>query len=84
MTALSQLARHMGDVSFAEMMRYLRERKNISARVLSAKAGVSPSYVSKLERGEFYPTLDRFARLVDHLDVRDDELVFLVRALADG
>lgn len=84
MTPLSQVAKHLDGVSFGEMMRFFRERSSLSARVLSLRAGVSPSYVSKIERGDFYPALDRFARLVDHMKVRDDELVFLVRVLSES
>lgn len=62
----------------------LRTRAGLSGRALSAAAGKSPSYTSKMERGDFLPTVDTFAALVEVLECSDAEVVFLVRMLRDG
>ena len=66
------------EISFPEVMKFLRESNGMSARGLSTQAGVSPSYVSKMERGELVPTLDTFAKLVKVLKCNDAEIAFLV------
>lgn len=78
---IAQLAT-ASDFDFAKLFAQLRTRRGLSARALSAAAGVSPSYVSKLERGEFVPTLDTFARLVAELECSDAEILFLVKMMA--
>lgn len=69
------------DYDFCRLMEALRNRQGVSARALSSAAGCSPSYVSKMERGEFLPTIDTFSRLVHSLGCTDLEIVFLVRLL---
>ncbi len=68
-------------VEFSQLMTKLRVRSGKSARALSIAAGKSQSYVSKMERGEFVPTVDTFARLVHELDCSDAEVLFLIRSL---
>lgn len=67
------------DLDFPALMSYLRTRKGMSARGVSSAAGVSPSYVAKLERGDFVPTVDTFARLVKVLECSDLEILVLLR-----
>lgn len=78
-TTLSQLA--STDLEFPKLMAKLRLRSGMSARALSTAAGVSVSYVNKMEHGEFLPSVDTFARLVRELDCSDAEVAFLIRAL---
>jgi transcriptional regulator with XRE-family HTH domain len=75
----SAFVRAHGEIGFSDLMRLLREDRNLSARKLSALAGVSQSYVSKMERGEFVPTVDTFARLMEALGCNDAEISFLIR-----
>lgn len=68
---------------FRALMTFLRSRKDISARALSEKAGLSLSYVSKMEKGDVTPTVEVWSKLIQQLDVQNEELVYLVRTLAD-
>lgn len=74
---ISKLA-SKSNLGFREAMTMLRQQRGLSARQLSAKAGCSPSYVSKMEKGEFVPTVDAFARLTAALGCSDYEVVFLL------
>jgi transcriptional regulator with XRE-family HTH domain len=77
LTKLAQISK----VDLPSMMKHLRLRKNISARELSIRSGLSSSYVSKVESGDINPTVDAFSRLVDNLDCTDFEIVFLIRSI---
>ena len=79
LSALSALARKSG-FTFQELMRVIRERSGISARQLSLQAGLSASYVSRMERGDFHPTLDNFVKMVDILECTDSEILFILQA----
>jgi len=46
-------------MEFGEFLRSKRESANISLRQLAFKTGVSPTYMSKIERGEFPPPSTR-------------------------
>lgn len=80
--SIKALARYDEPNAFAQLMHALRVRKGVSARALSTEVGLSPSYVSKLERSEFMPSVDTFAKIVDALECSDAEIVFLVRLLS--
>jgi transcriptional regulator with XRE-family HTH domain len=45
-------------------LRQLREQKGMSARRVAGLAGVSPAYLSRLEKGRVSPTVATLARLV--------------------
>jgi len=81
-TSFTNLAQVSG-LGFPEIMNAVRKRSGLSGRALSRAAGKSPSYISKMERGEFLPTVDTFAGLVRALQCTDAEVVFLVRMLND-
>ena len=68
---------------FRALMRFLRERNEISARSLSEKSGVSLSYVSKMEKGDVTPTVEVFSKIISNLNVSNAELIYLIRILAD-
>jgi transcriptional regulator with XRE-family HTH domain len=53
-------------------------QRGLSARALSDQAGLSPSYVSKVESG-LEPSLKAFARIADVLDLNIHEIRFLMR-----
>lgn len=61
-------------IGIAELIRYARLRKGLSARALSLQAGLSPSYTGKLEAGEIEPSLRAFGRLVIALDLSEAEV----------
>lgn len=67
-----------GDVAmeFGERLRMLRRRKGMSLRELAAKADVSTSYLSDLERGaRGAPTAPVLERLADGLGISVDALL---------
>lgn len=66
------------------MMKFLRMRKGISARAASIEAGLSPSYLSKVESGENSLSLKAFASLARTLEMSPQEIVFIVRHLGNG
>lgn len=68
---------------FRALMTFLRSRSEISARSLSEKSGLSLSYVSKMENGDVTPTVEVWSRIIQHLNVSNEELVYLIRTLAD-
>lgn len=55
-------------------IRLLRERNGLSARALSAKAGLSSAYVTKVEAGTVEPSLRAFARLALALGMTEGEV----------
>jgi len=72
----------MTNAEFSFLMKFLRERSGVSARQLSAQAGLSASYVSKVESGSVLPTIESFSKLISELDVTDMEIVYLIKLLA--
>jgi len=66
---------------FSILMKFLREREGLSARQLSAAAGLSASYVSKVESGAVLPTIESFAKIVSNLYTTDREITYLISTL---
>lgn len=60
-------------------LRQRREERGLSARELSIRAGLSESYVGKLESGQIDPSLRCFARIAMALDLTPQEIAFVVR-----
>ena len=58
----------------ASAVRYAREKKHLSARSLSLLAGLSPSYVGKLESGEIEPSVRAFAKIALSLEMSAQEI----------
>jgi len=71
----------MTSPEFSILMKFLRERRSISARQLSLDAGLSSSYVSKIESGAVLPTISSFAKIVARLDVSPKEISYLLSTL---
>ena len=71
----------VGPEWFPILIQGLRERSGLSAREAARQAGLSPSYVSKLEHGDHLPTLDRFAALMRVLGANDGEILLIVHSL---
>ena len=69
----------MGSIDFQVLMKFLRERSNVSARQLSNDSGLSVSYISKMEKGQVNPTVEAFAKIIRNLDVSDAELLYLIK-----
>lgn len=64
----------------SSLLRQARESKGLSARALSLEAGLSPSYVGKVEAGEIEPSLRTFAAIAVALELNPYEVFFCVLA----
>jgi len=62
---------------FATNLRRLRNAKGLSQDALAYEAEVSRSYLSQLEKGAFYASLNIIGRLADALGVEPAELLKL-------
>ena len=62
---------------FAGNLRRLRHAKGMSQDDLAYEAEISRSYLSKLEKGEFYASLKIIGRLADTLKVDPAEFLEL-------
>ena len=51
----------------------IRNKKGITQDQLSEKVGISPKYLSSIERGKENPTLNTILKLAQSLDVNLDE-----------
>lgn len=65
-------------VTVGEVVEYARKRARMSTRQLSASAGLSPSYVSKLESGHLDPSFHAFSKIAN-LTMTPAEIVACVR-----
>ena len=68
---------------FIALMKFLRERAEVSARELSLNSGLSQGYVSKMEQGNVTPTVEVFSKIVQNLGVSAAELTYLIKVLAE-
>jgi len=62
-------------LSLGDKIRIMRCEKNLSLQELGEKAGVSPSYLSEIERGTVYPALNTLRRIAEGLEVSASALV---------
>ncbi len=62
----------------AQLLRDVRVKQGISARALSLQAGLSPSYVGKLESGEVEPSLYGFSKVATVLRLNRHEVYSIV------
>lgn len=67
----------------ASAIKYQRLRKGLSARALSEKAHLSPSYVSKVESNEIEPSLKAFAKIADALKLNLYEVQYLLTVVRE-
>lgn len=68
-----------GDELIRYLLRVKREELGFSARELSQRAGLSPSYINKVESGEISPSLRAFSQIAEALNLNDLEVVTLCR-----
>ena len=72
-----------GRKSFGSLVRREREAKEIGLREMAKKIGVSPTYLSKIERDEFHPPAEDKVRKIAEILGRDpDELLALAGRVA--
>jgi HTH-type transcriptional regulator, competence development regulator len=73
----------VGRNSFGALVRREREAKQIGLREMAKKIGVSPTYLSKVERDEFPPPAEDKVRKIAKIIGRDaDELLVLAGRVA--
>ncbi len=65
-------------IGLAEAVQTQRIKCGLSARALSLEAGLSPSYVGKLEGGEIEPSVKAFAKIALALGMNQAEIAFCV------
>jgi transcriptional regulator with XRE-family HTH domain len=72
-----------GRKSFGALVRREREAKEIGLREMAKKIGVSPTYLSKVERDEFPPPAeDKVRKIAEIIDRDADELLALAGRVA--
>ena len=72
-----------GRMSFGAVVRRKRMAKEIGLREMAKKIGVSPTYLSKVERDEFSPpTEDKVRKIAEILAHDADELLALAGRVA--
>ena len=59
----------MTNVEVGERIRHFREQKHMNKNELANLAGVSPTYVYQLEKGEKSPTVEYLGYLCDALGI---------------
>jgi transcriptional regulator with XRE-family HTH domain len=65
------------NIIFGLKVKQLRSEKGFSLHELSARSGVSASYLNEIENGKKYPKSDKIVGLANALDVPYDQLVSL-------
>ncbi|MDH5525748.1 MAG: helix-turn-helix transcriptional regulator [Nitrospirota bacterium] len=71
-------ARRGGEQSFGAALRAIRLAKGIGLRQFARRIGISPTYLSQVERGDTAPPVeDRVAAMARELDQDVDELLAL-------
>ncbi len=64
--------------AFGSVIRKLRDQQGFSQQELADYAELDRTYISDLERGLYYPTLNTVYKLAEILKVKPHELVQLV------
>lgn len=68
-------AKHLNDrLLFGLKVKQLRSKKNLSFSELSARTGISVSYLNEIEKGKKYPKKDKVQSLAQALDVSLEHL----------
>ncbi len=72
-------------VTLGEYIRQARERRDISARKLSEELHMHPSYISRVEAGNFkQPSPEKLQRIAEYLELDYDDLCALAGYRAPG
>ncbi|NTZ20973.1 XRE family transcriptional regulator [Paenibacillus sp. JMULE4] len=66
---MSKVAQKVG-----ERIRIIRQQRDISQEQLAFRAGLTPSYVGQLERGQKSPTVDTLDKISSALNVTLEDL----------
>jgi HTH-type transcriptional regulator, competence development regulator len=72
-----------GRKNFGALVRQEREAKEIGLREMAKKIGISPTYLSKIERGDFDPPAeDKVRKIAEIIGRNPDELLALAGRVA--
>ena len=72
-----------GETQFGEEVRRLRQEKGISLRKFAVQVSMSPTYLSKVERGEFPPPAEEKVKAMARLlGQNEDEFLALAHRVA--
>lgn len=74
----SQNAEDDDNLPLGRAVQLCRVRAGVTARTLSLAAGLSESYVGKVEKGHIEPSLKAFARIAKQLGMSPREIYVLV------
>ena len=61
--------------AFGKVIRELRDQRGLSQQELADYSEVDRTYLSDLERGLYYPTLNTVYKLADILKIKPHELI---------
>lgn len=61
--------------TLGELVRELREKRNIPLRTVSAYLDVDPAILSKVERGQRKPTKEQVIKLAEYFKVSKTDLI---------
>ena len=64
----------MNTTAFGAKLRQIREEKNISLRELAKKIGVSGAFLSDIELGRRFPSLDKIELLAKEIGIPAEDL----------
>jgi transcriptional regulator with XRE-family HTH domain len=70
--------------SLGDLIRVKRLERGLTARGLSVAAGLSSSYVTKVEAGLIAPSLETFARLASALRMNPSEVFYAVHSTRES
>ncbi len=73
---MEQQAKKVNKMAIGENLRRLRKEKGLQQTELAELAGISNSYISKIEKGTTEPTYTHIKRLVIALETTADKLLF--------
>jgi transcriptional regulator with XRE-family HTH domain len=76
------MPRDPATVAFGLAVRWFREERCLSQEALGHRAGVHPTYVGQVERGEKSPTIGTVFKLSAALDLAPGQLVEAAERLA--
>lgn len=67
--------------AFGTVVRELREQQGLSQQALADYSELDRTYISDLERGLYYPTLNTIYKLAEILKIKPHELIHKVDKL---
>lgn len=77
------MAARLEHVPVGVILRMRREAKGLTARALSLAAGLSESYVGKVEKGTMEPSLRAFGKIARQLNLTPREVYLLTMQEAE-